>query len=286
MVRRLVAENPGTTIYVKSVVPELYSDLGVHLVMDVARYRTQAKQQSMMSVSYVNEPAKVDQIINFSYGYKELKRRSILSAMEKAFGFIPSPNLELSIPKLQPEVNEWFDQLADEHGFTNRPIAVVRPVTIRREWECESRAPRPEYIAWVARQLQLSGFFVISIADLVDGEEWLVGEAPPADLQFHHGELSLIQLLTLLRHSNLAVGGSGFIIPAALSAGTPLFTIFGGRGEYDTPAKVFDMRLNLSRVGWALPDNFCRCASMTHDCDKTISDLDHQFFQFLTQFSS
>jgi hypothetical protein len=119
------------------------------------------------------------------------------------------------------------------------------------------------------------------MADLVDGQEWLVADAPVADMTLHKGELGILGTLSLMASADLLVGGSGFVVPAAIMSRVPLFVVFGGRGEYDNPQKLFDLRMNLKKVGWAMPDNFCRCNKNVHDCDKKISDLDHQFFSFM-----
>ena len=64
-----------------------------------------------------------------------------------------------------------------------------RPLVARTEWTgCGNRNPD------LAAYSELMGairdrFFVVSVADLEDKREWLVGEACSPDVALHHGEL-------------------------------------------------------------------------------------------------
>lgn len=272
---RLLAQDHD--VYLKCVLPDLYSDMRVKFIdPGVPAYRTQRK--NFTPVEFVPLP-EVDQTINWHYGRLELKKHGIVSHMEHAFGFEPGRNkLEFTLPV-------WKDaeQMLDWNILTDKKIAIVRPPTVRKEWINVSRNPNPHYVNWCARMLRDAGYYVISIADCEEGEEWLEGDEPPADLHLHHGELGLKGTLSLIKRAHLVVGGSGFIIPASVSAGTNLFVIFGGRGEYDNPHKVFDLRMDMKKIGWAMPENFCRCNQMEHDCDKTIKNLDDQFYRFMRE---
>jgi hypothetical protein len=267
----------GHDVYVKSVLSFIYEDLRVKLVdPGPAKYRTQGKAQATgRTYNYQAVPANVNRVISFNYTGQSLRRASIIGHMETSFGFEPgSTQPKFNLPKgLKP------------HGIalSAKPLAVIRPVTIRSEWACETRAPNPNYIGWCSRLLMNAGYEVISIADCVPDIEWISGPEPLAHQKFHEGELSIEQVLSLIREAKVVIGGSGFIIPATVSTPAHLLVIFGGRGEFDTPAKVFDLRMDMKRIGWSLPDNFCRCSAMTHDCDKTTSDLDDKFLSFMSR---
>lgn len=265
-------------VYIKTVIPDLFSDIPNLKFIDpgVPSYRTQAKAFASSNVEF-HKPVRFQRKIDFHYGRAELKQYGIIPHMTKAFGFEPG---ECSIEFDLPHWREG-ERAVDAAVFTSKKIAVVRPATVRKEWICSSRNANPSYIAWCARMLRDAGYFVISIADCVDGVEWIDGEEPPADLKLHKGELGLTGTLSLLKRANIVVGGSGFIIPGAVSAHTNLFVVFGGRGAYDNPHKVFDLSMNMKKIGWAIPENFCRCDKMEHDCDKTIKNLDDQFFRFM-----
>lgn len=268
-------------VYLDSVLPDLYSDIPNVKFLDpgVPKYRTQEKGYYSRTINFTPSPSSFDRTITCHYGRDELKKHGIVSHLEHVFEF------DLGSDPISFDLPTWNDAAAvvDFSVKTDKKIAIIRPVTIRKEWFCSSRAPDPNYINWCARMLMDAGYYVVSIADCVDGEEWIDGDIPPAHQHFHKGELGIYGTLTLIKRAKIVVGGSGFIIPATVSAKTNLFVIFGGRGEYDNPHKVFDLRMNMKKIGWAVPDNFCRCNKMEHDCDKTIKNLDDRFFNFMGQ---
>lgn len=155
-------------------------------------------------------------------------------------------------------------------AISERPIAVIRPVTIRSEWRNESRAPDPAVICEISQRLMRS-HHVVLIGDLAPGREWLVGDLPAHHSSFMHGELDIMQLIALLRSSDLAVGGVGWIVPMALAARSRLYCVLGGNGGANRPEVITDPRLDASRIGWAYPDRFCPCYDMAHQCNKRIS---------------
>lgn len=273
-VKMLVEE--GHDVFVETPLPFIFGDLPVKFLRTSTQYRTQAKALQLSTTQFYDAPSQVDRAIEFFYDDTALKRHNIVSYMETAFGY--------EAGSTRP-VFDLPTNLA-HHGLDlplDRRIAVVRPVTHRSEWLCTSRSPKPNYVAWCSRMLVEQGFYVISVADTDGKREWIEADGDPvASLKLHHGELSIEQTLSLLRDTDVAIGGSGFIIPAAISAGTNLFVIFGGRGGYDNPRTVFDLRMPMYSVGWALPTEFCRCRNMTHDCNKEIKDLDSQFMRFMS----
>lgn len=274
-----LAKEPNTEVYLDPVIPELFKDIpGLNFVdPGTPKYRTQQKLYSTSKTEYVELPT-VDRTITYGYNRPELKRHGIVSHMEHAFGFSPSPVIDFSLPYWQMDESYIRGRIRG-----NQNIAIIRPATVRTEWQCSSRNPEPDYINWCTRILNDAGYFTISIADCQEGVEWIEGDEPPAQLKLHKGELGILGTLNLIHQADVVVGGSGFIIPASVSAKTNLFVIFGGRGEYDNPRTVFDPRMNLKKIGWVMPDNFCRCNQMDHQCDKIITKLDDAFFNFLKQ---
>jgi hypothetical protein len=159
---------------------------------------------------------------------------------------------------------------------SDRPVAVIRPVTVRSEWKNEARNPKPEYVAAIAAEL-MDTHTVVVVADLEAGAEWLVGELPPAHHYFVRGELNVRELLALVRDADIVVGGVGWIVPAGLALHVDTFVVLGGHGGHNAPNKITDRRLDLSRIGFAYPEKFCKCTNMLHACEKTISDPLGQF---------
>lgn len=203
-----------------------------------------------------------------AYGPMDLASGNIYEALERCLP-LRGEEFVLDLPPLQT-----ID--IDTKG---KPLAVVRPVTARKEWLNTARNPRPEYVTEIVNRLAAT-HFVVAIADLKDGEEWLVGEMPVVDLAFLRGQLPTMVALGMVADADVVVGGVGWIVPAALAAGTPAFIIGGGQGGHNAPSRITDPRIDSSRVHFALPSPYCLCTKKDHDCPREIADLGDQFAEW------
>lgn len=64
---------------------------------------------------------------------------------------------------------------------------------------------------------------------------------------------------------------------------TPVFVVAGGRGAHNAPEIVTAPEMDLRRVGWAIPENYCRCHEWNHQCDKRIVNFDSKFEAWLNE---
>jgi hypothetical protein len=246
--------------------PELYADLNISFVRGQTALRTQQNNMARQAADIWSTPPRT--IREVKVNYSNLQSWSIIYSLERrwltALGVKFDPGL-FNLPDMgrSPVISTW-------------PIAVIRPVTVRSEWRNEARNPKPEYVAMIATEL-MKTHTVVAVADLADGQEWLVGEMPPAHRYLVRGELGVRELLALARHADVVVGGVGWIVPAALALKTRTFVVLGGHGGHNAPEKITDPRLDLSRIGFAIPERYCRCTNMLHACNKTISDPVGQF---------
>ncbi|GAA3911699.1 hypothetical protein GCM10022405_41080 [Gibbsiella dentisursi] len=262
--RGFVRHYPGA--YIETPWPEIYQGLDVKFIRSQTRLRTQHKNELRTDCRYVsNVPAGAKEL-RIGYGAAALQRGSITDAMRRQFAIV-TPRFDL--PHYGPS-----PVMAD------KPIAVIRPATARREWLNTARNPDPCYLAEAAERLQ-KDFYVVSVADLEGSEEWAVGTLPPADLRLHRGELDICQLLALVQHAAVVVSGVGWAVPAALCYGTPLYVVQGGCGAHNARHVITDPRMDLRRVGWARPDNYCTCGLMQHNCDKRITGFSEKFERWL-----
>ena len=250
--------------YIETPFPELYQDLGIKCVRKDTTLRTQQKNIRQSSYQWHKAPA--GSIIQVGYGDLQLRQGSIIDAMKRTF-----------------KVNPVFDlpDCGKSPVRSKKPIAVIRPVTHRKEWLNTARSPLPEYVCIAADILRQKGFHVVSIADVDGVNEWIEGGLPNADEYYHNGELTFIELLALVKSAAIVVGGVGWIVPACISAGTAGFFILGGNGAHNAPEKITSPEMDLSKIGWAKPDNFCMCNVKQHNCDKTIRRFDEKFRAFL-----
>jgi hypothetical protein len=243
--------------------PELYADLDIKFVRGTRRLRTQQKNIAQQPEHRWSTPGIMRDV---RIGYADLASQSIIASLEQRWsalkvGFDPAL---FDLPDMGPSPIQ-----------SDRPIAVVRPVTVRSEWRNEARNPRPEYVAAIADEL-MATHHVVAVADLAYAQEWALGGLP-AHRYLVHGELNVRELLALVRDADIVVGGVGWIVPAGLALKTHTFVILGGHGGHNAPAKITDPRLDLSRIGFAIPEAFCQCTNMLHTCNKTIADPVGQF---------
>jgi ADP-heptose:LPS heptosyltransferase len=255
-------------IWLDSPWPELYADLDIKFVRGTRRLRTQQKNMARQPRDCWSLPPPMPEL---KIGYPELGVLPIIRCMERRWESVNvafDPAL-FDLPDMGPAPIK-----------SERPIAVVRPVTVRSEWLNEARNPRPEYIQTITNEL-MATHTVVMVADLEPGQEWLLGKLPPAHQYFVNGELPLRQLLALIRDADIVIGGVGWIVPAGLAVKTKTFIVLGGQGGHNAPAKITDPRLDLSRIGFATPNRFCQCTNMRHNCDKAMADPLGQFSRWL-----
>jgi len=244
--------------YLQTPWAELYEDIeGVYCTRPHTTLRTQAKNIKQYK-HYHYEP--VGATIGIQYG-----REGIIRGMEQCFRIAPA---EFDLPD--------FGKIESP-----RPYAVLRPVTHRKEWLAQSRSPDPKYVAEAADILKDSGYTIVSVADLADGEEWAELPLPYADVQYHKGELSVRQLMALIQHASVVVGGVGWIVPAAIAAKTPAWIINGGQGGFNSRERITDPRMDLSKIEFAVPDRFCKCFHSQHSCRKAINNHADKFTDWL-----
>lgn len=254
--------------YLRTPWPQLYADLpNIQCVRPSTHLRTQAKNAAR-GYAWATPPRHLaPRRANYVQHHG-----TMLEGLCQAYG--------VSLPAVTFDLPAFPSPLP-----SGRPYVVVRPATVRAEWRADSRNPRAEYLDAAARAASAAGYQVVSVADLADGQEWLDGSAPFADLQWHRGELGIEQLLGLVRGASGVIGGVGWMVPAAVAYARPMLLIYGGWGFHNGPARIFDSRMNISKIEAAIPDHFCMCSSARHACDKTISNLDQHIGQFLVRLA-
>jgi hypothetical protein len=261
-VRAMVARE---AVYLTTPWPELYQDLPVHFVYAETPLRTQAKNIARQSADRWSFAPAGTPRIEVRYGHDSLAGGNILQAMERCLP-LGTAALTMDLPCMVPGLKLP----------TDKPIALIRPVTVRSEWQNEARNPLPEYIAAISESLA-GKYYRIVVADIENGREWLVGDLPPYDACYLHGELSVTDLLGLVGRAALCVGGVGWLVPACIATRTPMFCVLGGMGGHNAPEKITDPRLETQHIGWATPERFCLCTSFTHSCDKRIANVIDKF---------
>lgn len=261
-VARAVARTQPT--YVGTGWPELFADLPVRLVRpksnlygpgaNVARHGPDTWHQ----VPTDAVPRRI------AYPWAKVHTRGMLVQMEALAQTTLVP-FRFDLPSLGPS------------PVPGGRVAVVRPVTLRRDWPNAARNPEPAYLVRAATLLTEEGYQVVSVANIMPGIEEPLGPLPLAAVRYEHGELGTLALLALVRDAAVVVGGPGWIVPACIANRTPLIVLGGGQGGCNGPRALLDHRMDTSRVRWLLPRPQCPCISKRHDCPKRIGNFDVQF---------
>jgi hypothetical protein len=155
--------------------PEIYADIEIKFVRVPRRLRTQMKNVMRQLPGRWSSLPPGKRITQITLGYANLAVQPIIECMETQWSTLNvnfDPAL-FDLPDMGPSPIK-----------SERPIAVVRVVTVRREWRNMARNPRFEYVNALAAEL-MSSHHVIAIADLAANEETQVGELPPAHQYFH-----------------------------------------------------------------------------------------------------
>lgn len=263
-------------VYLMTPYPEIYEDIeNVRFVADGSTYRCARKNIERTDIRFADPPADAPTVI-MRYSPRDLAQGNILDTFGRQLPMIGAPFV-MDLP------SSGESRVAREIGA---PFVVVRPVTHRREWDNESRAPLSEYIAEAAAIARARGYIVVSVAD-VDGEnERLVGTPPIADVVLHSGECDTRELIALTRAASAVIGGVGWAVPFCLALGTPMLCVLGGCGAHNAPHIIAPpTMIDASRVVWAIPDRFCMCDSHHHDCDKRITGLPAYVDQLLSMIA-
>lgn len=259
---RAIAQS--STVYTDTPWPELYQDIkNVRFYYTKRLLRTQLKniarqEKAIWSIL----PNKIDQILKPSYSFT---KGTLFTELRKTMCF-ENINLTLDLPEF-PRKN------------TNK-IAVIRPVTIRKEWLNSARNPLPEYIDEIAGQLLARGYHVICVADIDDINERVHGCMPRAT-EHILGGLPIKDLLGLIQSASLVVGGVGWILPAAIAANVPALIVYGGQGAHNAPQRLIEPHWR-HKVHNLVPDKFHNCVDMRcTKCDKTIARFSEKVHDYL-----
>jgi|ERR1017187_6351564 hypothetical protein len=258
--------------------PAIYHDLiaeGLHVSRRPVALRTQTKNASRESESakFSSRHQFVRAGMRIAYGGGQVldtPSKTVLEVMCNVTGTsFAEADYRLPIPL------EWFDQLQkiipDWTQKGPKPLLVYRPLVARPEWRGSmARNADPGAYNELLNSIR-DKFYVISVADLGDGAEWIVGPDAKADLSFHKGELVFEALAALFKLADLVFTSSGFPAILGPAVGTPTISVVGGYEDYrchDSGAKFSPYLAIGPRAGCSCWTSACRKV-----CDKSV-DLD------------
>jgi hypothetical protein len=257
--------------------PAMYHDLmadGLKVTRRPVGLRTQAKNAAREHEKFSPRHAFVRAGLRVSYtGHQVLQTpsKTILEVMCNVTGTsFANADYRLPIP------DAWHSLLArtleplrvQDEG---KPWMLYRPLVARPEWR-GSMARNADPLAYhdIYNSIR-DKFFVVSVADLADNQEWTVGPDAKPDLTFHRGELVFEALAALAQQSKLVFTSSGFAAVLGPAVGTRTLSIVGGYEDprcHDSGAKFAPYLAIGPRVPCSCWTSACRRV-----CDKAM-DLD------------
>lgn len=246
----------GDNLHVRAIVRELVKSYSVHLLtchvelyhdfveqhgvkihLRPTNLRAQAKSIQRERLGFVLSPPPPGATARqTAYGLDGVRKAgSILQAMIESVGLsIERPDFSL------PVKPEWREQLGKKVVFPlNKPLLVFRPPTIRKEYPPTARRnPHAGDFAKLYEWLRDRDYWVVSVADLQAGEEWIEGGPFNVDRELHVGELTFGDMAALWERADLFFGAAGFGPILAQAVGTPSITVFGGNECYATTQRA------------------------------------------------
>jgi hypothetical protein len=272
LVRRVLATS-NSDIWLTTPWPCLYYDLvgGRFAVLPPARttLRTQHKNLVRERERYTRQrPPLLPKKKKIWYDTPSIRAsNSILGGMLRYTLRQPLDGADFSLPVPEAWRAEALHIVRPRSG---RPIMVLRPLVDRTEWGgCATRNPDLESYAALYNAIR-SRFFVVSIADLVDGVEWICGDHLDADVTLHAGELDTEAMVGLIASAALTFCSPGFALIASQAVGTPVISVYGGRES----SRFYEYGARFAPTLGIDPVRPCDCFLPKHQCDKRI-DLDH-----------
>lgn len=191
---------------------------------------------------------------------------SIVETMRAVSG-LPTGPADFRLP-LKPEWVERAQELvAHIKRGDPRPLAIYRPVVLRREWDGKMRNPDPVAYEQLYDAPWREKFFTISLASLRKDVEWIVGREQPADYKIHDGSLDMWIMAALIQQADVVFCNAGMAPVLAQAVGTPSVVVYGGRESFRTTQRA---GAHLAPTLGIDPVNPCDCHSHTHHCDKRI----------------
>lgn len=269
--------------------PSIYHDLideGLIVVRRPVALRTQTKNAIRESDKFSSLRPPHQEALRVRYGGREVmatKSKTVLEAMCDVTGTsYEAADYTLPVPQA------WADELtrvmlANASFPSTKPILVYRPLVARPEWRGSmARNADPASYADLFSRIR-DEFFVVSVADLEPGKEWLVGPELHADVALHSGELTFEALAALFSQADLVYTSSGFAAILGPAVGTSTISVTGGyetTGCHSSGAKFAPYLAVGPRVECGCWTSQCR-----QQCDKAI-DLEaagRQIVDFVSQ---
>ncbi|RVD14303.1 MAG: methyltransferase domain-containing protein [Mesorhizobium sp.] len=202
--------------------------------------------------------------MKIGYDHAQTRRHgTLLNAMFGSVGLKIPERPDFSMPVKQEWRNEAKALIGDTGG---KPVMIYRPIVVNATWLAPARSPDPAAYAALYRSIK-DRFFTVSVCDLTQKGEEIVGEEQDADLKLHRGEADFETLAGLFAEAALVFGNAGFTPILAQAVGTPNICVYGGNESFRFTNIC---GAHLAPTLPIEPVKPCECFDRHHKCDKTI----------------
>lgn len=255
-----------------SVYHDFLAEGDFRVVRKYGALRTQMKNSAREAHLFAPAPQNGAQGLRTCYTRTSIEHctesKTILESMFDSVGIkgrYAEADIRLPIPQA------WLDSadaLASTWRTGGKPVMIYRPLTERPEWQGGAlRNADPAAYSEMASMLR-DRYFVVSVADLEPGHEWIVGPPFPADVCYHGGELTFELLAAVFSRADLIFTSSGFASVLGPAVSTPTVSIQGG---YE-PASWHADGAKWAPYLAVEPIRPCRCGTSgcRQPCDKRI----------------
>lgn len=276
LVRDLMREDD---VLLQTFYSAMYQDLREEglLLQSIPGHPPRVRERVPLGRDRVHVPADARQV-RLRYNAATVHRHGSILAAQYACADMRMPEQpDFSLPVM----TEWREAARTIVGNSSKPIMVYRPLVLNNLFHCEQRLPDVKTYAALCESIR-DDYFVVSVCNLGNYGERIVGPEPDANLKLHHGELPFEELVGLYAEADLAFTCAGFAPVLAQAVGTPTVVVYGGHEGYSTTNIVG------AHLAPTLPieaTNQCNCHGghytrgpnqelvkpvRDHDCDKTI----------------
>lgn len=273
---------PTREVWLETSWPSIYHDLvgpDLHLIRRSVNLRTQTKNARREDAKF-EPPAQAlggferMRVMYHGANVMATESKTVLEGMCKATGTsYADADYTLPVPY---EWTQKAEAALNKIGYTpeiaaTKPLCVYRPLVARAEWR-GSAARNANEIAYAHLFAYLRNhFFVLSVADLYGGAEWIVGPKLKADAELHGGELDFETLAAVFKEADLVFTSSGFGAILAPAVGTPCISIVGGYED----GRAHDSGKKFAPYMAVEPAHPCRCwtSACRQMCTKEIDML-------------
>lgn len=213
----------------------------------------------------IDFPVRANMRIKITYDADLIHRHgSILAAQFASVGMKMPDRPDFALPVKQ-EWRDWArEAVGDTHG---KPIMAYRPIVLNNVWRAEARAPDPALYSALFRSIR-DRYHVVSVANLGESGEQIVGEAQDADTNFNRGELDFETMAGLFAEASLAFTCPGVAPVLSQAVGTRTVIVYGANECHRTTGCVGD---HLAPTLAIEPTTPCDHHAKTCNCDKTFA---------------